>query len=322
MIEQVFKDIYKIEIPLPNSPLRATNSYFIKGDSRNLIVDTGFNHPVCKAAMDDALKRLGFSMHNTDLFITHIHSDHSGLAGSLAQPETKVYCGKYCAELLTGQADLAKYGKDYMLQSGLVVNSRLHYDMALNSARVANANPVSDGDSIKVGEFTLRCIDTTGHAPDHMCLYDLERKILFSGDHILESITPNNTIWELPWSVTTDTLGTYLTNLDKIAELEINRVFPGHRGIINDCRQRIDELKIHHAQRLEQIMGIIGGEKMNGAEVAGRMTWNVGKKSWEQFSSFRKILCTGEALAHLSHLVFIKKLKKELLNGVVFYMKE
>jgi glyoxylase-like metal-dependent hydrolase (beta-lactamase superfamily II) len=47
MIDEVLPNIYRIEVPLPRNPLRAINSYVIKGDDRALIVDTGMNREEC-----------------------------------------------------------------------------------------------------------------------------------------------------------------------------------------------------------------------------------------------------------------------------------
>ena len=58
---------------------------------------------------------------------------------------------------------------------------------------------------------------------------------------------------------------------------------------------------------------------MSGAEVASKMRWDLNIKSWEGFPPAQKFFATGEALSHLSHLVFKKELVKELCNGVVFY---
>ena len=51
MVEQIAKDIYRIEVPLPNNPLRSLNSYFLRGEERDLLIDTGFRRPVCQAAL-------------------------------------------------------------------------------------------------------------------------------------------------------------------------------------------------------------------------------------------------------------------------------
>jgi len=326
MIEQLFHDIYKIEIPLPHNPLKATNAYFIRGGERNLLIDTGFNQPACKEAMDQAMGEIGFSMADTDLFITHIHSDHSGLVGYLAQPGTRVYAGKYCARHITGQGrDHLAYFRDYIVQSGLGEMGLRADDMAIHPGIkfetdfIPRAAEVLDGDMIQAGDLALRCVETGGHAPDHMCLYQADRKILFAGDHILYKITPNNTIWETPWEAKTDYLAMYLRNLDKIASLEVQWVLPGHRAVFQDCRSRIAELKSHHQKRLDHILEILEGNKLSGAEVAARMQWDIRAKSWDDFPAAQKFFATGEALSHLAHLTFLNRTLKEYRDGVVYY---
>ena len=94
MFEEVAPSIYKVKIPLPHNPLGSLNSYFIKGNDRTLIVDTGFNIPECKEAMYAALHELDIDLQKTDFFITHLHADHSGLVANLTDgsPTAKVYC--------------------------------------------------------------------------------------------------------------------------------------------------------------------------------------------------------------------------------------
>lgn len=326
MIEELFHNIYKIEITLPHNPLKATNSYFIRGTERNLLIDTGFNQPECRQDMDQAMREIDFSMEHTDLFITHIHSDHSGLAGYLAKPETKVYTGDYCSRHITGQGrDLQNYFRKFIIQSGLTDmglspdDPTIHPGIKYDTDIITKTNVMQDGDLIKAGDLTLRCIKTSGHAPDHMCLYEPVRKILFAGDHILKKITPNNSIWNTPWEVTEDYLETYLQNLDKIAAMEIEWVLPGHRAIFRECNARIEELKRHHQKRLNHILDILKDRKMSGAEVAARMHWDIKAKSWDEFPAAQKFFATGEALSHLSHLTFQNLTVKELRNGIVYY---
>jgi len=79
MIEEISANLYKIEIPLPGSPLKALNSYVIRNTERNLIVDTGWNQKECLRTMQAGLKELGIDAGKTDFFITHLHADHFGL---------------------------------------------------------------------------------------------------------------------------------------------------------------------------------------------------------------------------------------------------
>jgi glyoxylase-like metal-dependent hydrolase (beta-lactamase superfamily II) len=76
MIEEIAKSLYKIEVPLPNNPLKSINSYIIKDQSRNLIIDTGLNLPECKDVLLSAIERLHLDLNKTDFFITHLHADH------------------------------------------------------------------------------------------------------------------------------------------------------------------------------------------------------------------------------------------------------
>ncbi|NMA70126.1 MAG: MBL fold metallo-hydrolase [Desulfitobacterium sp.] len=324
MIEQLLPNMYKIEIPLPKNPLRVTNSYFIKGKERNLLIDTGFNQEECKVAMDQAIKELDISLENTDIFITHIHGDHSGLAGYLSRPENKVYTGGYTAKSLMGDkgATLETFYYDLLRESGLEGITLLdHPGYTYASDPLEKVNIVRDGEILEVGEIKLQCIETSGHAPDHFCLYDEEQEILYSGDHILGKITPNNTIWDTPSTITRDYLGEYLSTLDKIAALKIKTIYPAHRFIIENPYQRIEELKDHHGKRLENILEILGKESMTGAQVASKMKWDLTIKSWEDFPPAQKIFATGEALAHLTHLVFENVLTKELRDGIVYYSR-
>jgi len=77
---------------------------------------------------------------------------------------------------------------------------------------------------IDIGRYSFRCIETPGHSPAHFCLYEAKNKILVSGDHILFDITPNITFWPQ----LDNSLKSYLDSLDKVYNLDVNLVLPGH----------------------------------------------------------------------------------------------
>jgi len=91
MADEIRKGLYRIVVPLPNSPLKDLNSYVIKGDDRNLIIDTGFNRSVCHEAMLKGLAELGIDLTRTDFMLTHMHADHTGLVSRLATETSKIY---------------------------------------------------------------------------------------------------------------------------------------------------------------------------------------------------------------------------------------
>ena len=321
MIEKIYEDLYRIEIPLPDNPLVMLNSYLICSSKRNLLIDTGFNTDESKAAINSAMAAVGFSMENTDIFITHAHSDHAGLAGYLSRQNNVVYCGAFTAKAFKAGNKMWDYLHEVIAQSGL---DKKDFDMKIDMhipAKIRNMQVVFEGDILCVGRWNLRCINTSGHAPDHFCLYDEEKQFLFSGDHILAGITPNITLWDAPWECADNPLMDYLENLDKIAALHIERIFPAHREIIENGYRRIQELKEHNARRIEDILEIIGNDKVTGAETASRMHWDI-KSKWIDFPPFQKLFAVGEALSHLTYLVCRGVLKKELgTDGIVYYSR-
>jgi len=96
-------------------------------------------------------------------------------------------------------------------------------------------------------------IETPGHSPGHCCLYEPNKRILFSGDHLLREITPNVSLW----SEEVDVLNLYLTNLKRFTELEVKVVLPGHGDPFSEFEKRIYELERHHAERCDEILNLV-----------------------------------------------------------------
>jgi glyoxylase-like metal-dependent hydrolase (beta-lactamase superfamily II) len=324
MIEQVFPDIFKIEIPLPKSPLKATNSYFIRGSERNLLVDTGFNCEESQNAMVSALKELDATMNNTDLFITHLHADHAGLLSLLATPRTTVWMSEPDAYVVGGGKESSYWHiiKAFHVNSGLIADGMENTIERNPGYKYAaeifdDFTVVVDGYHIKVGIYDFQCIETKGHTPGHICLYDENKKLLLAGDHLLGKITPNITLWQLG----EDVLGNYLNSLDRIAALDVDLVLPGHRYIIKDCRGRINELMNHHKNRLQNVLDILGNQKMCGVDVASRMKWDLSFKDWQDFPWGQKLFASGEAMSHLYHLFQTGVLQISCDNDIFYFSK-
>jgi glyoxylase-like metal-dependent hydrolase (beta-lactamase superfamily II) len=89
--QEIVRNIYRLEIPLPASPLKALNSYIIQGHGRHLVVDCGLRRKECRDVMCMGLDTLGLNLADTDFFITHFHADHLGLVSDLMTKGTKIY---------------------------------------------------------------------------------------------------------------------------------------------------------------------------------------------------------------------------------------
>ena len=307
MAEQIESNLWRLEIPLVGNPLKNLNSYLITGE-RNLLIDTGFRQEPCREAMIRQLREIGVDLDKTDIFLTHRHSDHAGLAPELLHPGCRIYISQ---EDLPGLEDAVSQERWRALYLDYVRNGFPTAEIATlwhsNPAQNAGASrwdpslyaPLADGAELLYGGYRLRCILTPGHTPGHLCLYDPERQWLFCGDHVLFHITPNI----CRWSGVADSLGDYLKSLERVKTLAVKRLLPAHRAETGDLSTRAEELRQHHVRRLGEVQEILCREPgCTAYEIAARMQWSIRCRDWGAFPVIQKFFAVGEALAHLDYL--------------------
>lgn len=323
MIEQVKGNIFRIFVPLPKNPLKYLNSYFIRGDGRSLLIDTGFRQEACRIALEEGLKELGAEMRQTDIFLTHVHADHSGLAPSLATEDTNIYISDTDAYFLE-IADRNERWKSFdvlYLAEGFPpdeISRATGHNPARDLAPEAYSKYIhmQDGDMLHYGGHDLRCVLTPGHTPGHMCLYDEKEKIMFLGDHVLFDITPNI----VRWVTVENSLKNYLDNLKKISKFEIELPLPAHREVNGTVKERAETIRKHHEVRLcEALDAIRKYPGMTAYQTAGHMTWDVRSDSWETFPLAQKWFAVGETLSHLDYLRLEGRIRREERDGVGIY---
>jgi len=308
-----------MEIPLPGNPLKAINSYVIKGENRFLMIDTGMNRPECKEAMDASLKELRVDLEKTDFFITHLHADHLGLISELARKSSKVYFNFPDAEVIRDPDHWEKMAQAAALngfpEDDLQDAIKKHPGRRYHAQGPLPLTLLRGGDSVQIGLYRFSCVETPGHTRGHLCLYEPDVKIFFSGDHILQTITPNISVW----SENQDPLSHYLKSLDKIIPFEIEKVLPGHRAPFGNHRQRIEELKKHHEVRTEEVLSILREGPLTAYQVASRMSWDIDCDTWEDFPLPQKWFAGGEAMAHLRFLQGQGRVVREMRGDKAFF---
>ncbi|MEL7569818.1 MAG: MBL fold metallo-hydrolase [Eubacteriaceae bacterium] len=329
MYKEAADNIYLVEIPLPNSPLKVLNSYFIRSDTggRNLIVDSGFNNDICKAAFYEAMEVLGFDKNNTDFYATHLHGDH--LALMQAMEDVNIYFGRFDAEYLERREQQNKKtgyfgGRNIYLAVELFGMPKEYVEVLFKAEFMKNRRHdrnnyirVDEGDKFSVGSYDFEVVLFAGHTPGQTALYDKNKKILICGDHILGNISPNITFWETDF----DSLGNYLDSLEKAKKMDIKQILCGHRSNDFDVYARIDEIIKHHQMRLDEVVEILNREQRNmtAYEIAAKMTWSVKADMWSKYTKEQQWFASGEALAHLEYLHKREKIKKYIIDEMLYY---
>ncbi len=313
-VEQVYQSpiIYKIYVPLKGNALKNLNCYVLIDHGESLVIDTGFRTDECREALMGGLASIGVSPEHTKLFITHLHSDHCGLAEYFDHPGSTIYMGadEYTSLQYSLNDRTFNELNERLLREGFP-EEELREANSDNPARVYRpsrlfpAALMRDGDELRIGSVTVQTLPAPGHTPGQMILYIPEQKIMFTGDHVLFDITPNITTWpEMK-----DSLGEYLISLDRILEYDVETALPGHRGISDKTvAQRVAEIKRHHDRRLSEIREVLrDNPAANAYEVASRLTWSLHGATWDTAPKQQKWFAVGETMAHLDYMRFTTK---------------
>lgn len=312
-----------IEVHLPDSPLRCTNSYVIRGAERNLIIDTGFQLPECYETFQNGLKELDIDIDRTDFFLSHQHADHTGLVPSVASPHSRIYISQidldYLKKVISGE--FHQRLKARFIVEGFPVEMAEEYVVSgvMRKRGLQTLDRrftgLQDGARLKEYGSVLQTIHVPGHTPGQMMLYDVENQWMFTGDHILFNISPNITAWV----DREDSLGDFLNSLRSCKRYPVKQAFPAHR-MSGDYSARIDELILHHHRRFKELEGILHNESgLHAYDIARSMKWRVTVNGWDNLPLPQKWFAMGECLAHLDYLRRSGRIEQYEENGLKRY---
>lgn len=324
-------EIYLIQVPFSEgTPIDFTNAYLLRTAERDLLIDTGTSHEASYSVLSRALEELKVDMARTDIFLTHFHIDHLGLAAALAAPTTRVYLSAPDEVLFRARGEASYRGtmKRRLIEEGFPPE-----DLEVLARTDARLIPraqwpmpeafetVADGDVLSVGPYTLDVVATPGHTPGHLCLAVRDRDIVFLGDHVLENTSPNMA----PFPNEPDSLGDYLTSLEKIDGLGPLRGFMGHGAIdakapASRLHDRIAWLLDHHGQRLHEVEAPVAAHPgATGTEIAKTIHWNIPYEHWDEVPIIQRWIIVGETAAHLDHLLAQGLISVEKEQGTRHY---
>jgi glyoxylase-like metal-dependent hydrolase (beta-lactamase superfamily II) len=107
--------------------------------------------------------------------------------------------------------------------------------------------PMAEGDRIEATEFRLTAVHTPGHASNHLCYLLEQERLLFSGDHIMQGST-------VVIAPPDGDMAAYLQSLERLRQLKLRAIAPGHGHIITDPGAVIDEYVSHRLDRERQVL--------------------------------------------------------------------
>jgi glyoxylase-like metal-dependent hydrolase (beta-lactamase superfamily II) len=326
---EIVRGVHQIKVPISQGSQHHINVYVLEGDEGNLMVDTSWNTPESFNALKDGLKEKGFGFKDIkQIVITHAHPDHYGLAGRLKQlGGAKLYMHEAEAKLIDSRYvdidELMKEMGTLLKRHGVPLRELPNMETASLGAKELVVPTMPDqllrgGEHLSTGEFELEVIHTPGHSIGHICLYEPQRKLLFSGDHVLPDITP---VVGLHAQSGANPLGDFINSLKEVEKLEVNFVLPGHGAAFSGLKQKVWDILYHHEQRLREITTAIRDDLKTAYQIAKEVTWapQEGGVDFDKLGPFDKRLALMETLAHLELLIAEGKAEKIIEDDKILF---
>ncbi len=210
------------------------------------------------------------------LVCTHAHSDHYGQAATVMEqagcelwmhpnhehmtravedPEAALNRRLEVArqsgvpdEPLQAYAESAR-GRKYGVAGVVLPDVELHAGMTFDT---------------DLGPWTV--YETPGHAPSHVCLYQPDRRLLISGDHVLGRVS-----LFFDFGSTPDPAGEFLRSLDVVDDLDARLCLPGHGRTFTDVSGHIHANRQAISERFATILALVQEGPMTAFDMVPRL---------------------------------------------------
>jgi glyoxylase-like metal-dependent hydrolase (beta-lactamase superfamily II) len=289
------------------------------------IVDTGLRSAATIDAWHTAFAKALGGAPVTRVVVTHMHPDHCGMAGWIAERyKARLWMSRL--EYLTCRLMAADTGRSapaegiaFYRAAGWDEESIEKYQTRFGSfgemiyPLPPSYHRLADRDIIRLGGRDWMVVVGSGHSPEHACLYCPELKLLISGDQVLPRISSNVSVY--PTEPDADPLDDWLRSLADIKQRipDDVLVLPAHNSPFNGLHARIDELSQSHRESLMRLEDALATPK----------------RAVDVFSTLfaRPIkpavlgMATGEAIAHLNYLTMRGRAIRELDGDGIWWWR-
>jgi glyoxylase-like metal-dependent hydrolase (beta-lactamase superfamily II) len=269
--------VFRLRLPLPWPGVPHGNAWAVKAGDGVVLFDTGMHEPGSMVQFERALGMCGLTVQDIRLVVcTHAHSDHYGQAATIVE---RTGCELWMHPKYEHMSAMAEDPEavlerriEVARQSG-VPEEPLRRFAAERKGHESGIAKVIEPDRAllpgvvvhtDLGPWTVH--ETPGHAPSHVCLFQPERRLLISGDHLLGRISP---FFDLGYSP--DPVGEFLSSLDVVERLGARLCLSGHGRTFTDVRAHIVGNRELVAERLGKALKAIARDSLTVFETVPRI---------------------------------------------------
>ncbi len=321
---EVSPNLYWLRMPLPIA-LNHINLWLLEGKNGWTIIDSGMANDESKDIWINLFETIFKGKALEDLLITHMHLDHSGLAGWLSDywEVDPHFTEKEYQETQLLSKGIEKSQEfialDFYKSCGYDDASikryleRVTYRKTLVTPINRNYKKIKNNEIITLGDNEWEVVIANGHSPEHACLYSKENNIFICGDVILPRITPNISV--RPFHADSNPLDDWINSLKNIKKRipDDALILPSHGYPYYGAHKRIDSIIEDHMEKLESLYAFCNQSK-NVIEVFPALFAN-------KINENALILAVGESLAHLNYLIGEGRMEMKKNNDGINYYK-
>lgn len=257
--ERVLPDAFRLRLPLPWPGVPHGNAWALPAGDGVVLVDTGYHAPGSIGQLERAMEQIGLRVHDVSLVVcTHAHADHCGEAATIAaRTGCEVWMHPNRAHMPGAAEDpdaAMRRRMEVALASGVPEAPLRHWLQERRDAGTGVAEPLEVNRDLLPGVVVetdlgpLEVVETPGHAPSHVCLHQAQRRILFSGDHLLGRVS-----LYFDRGYTPDPVGEFLGSLDRVQSLDARLCLAGHARPFTDVGAHIEANRALVAERLHAV---------------------------------------------------------------------
>lgn len=266
-----------IRIELPTIFGMTTVNCYLFLEPVPTLIDCGEKTAASWKALNDALAEYGLKISDIKrLIITHAHVDHIGMAGKIvAASACEVWVSDYVYPWAVNLAEMRQQRIDLIDELLELAGEHPHipikqHFLSFMEGFRKNWDPIpvnhvkrfAVDETLEIGGLDWEVIYTPGHCINQTCFYQAEQKALISADMLLK-ITPtpaSDLTLEAPFQ-RVKALPLMLQSYQKIAALDIERVYPGHYKTFSNHLDLITKQTTRIEKRKQECLVII----QNGA---------------------------------------------------------
>lgn len=306
-VTEITEGVYWLRMAMPMKGLDHINLWFVKDHDSWVIIDTGLGSRDAKNNWQNVFDNHMNGRPVNRVIVTHLHPDHSGLAGWITRkfgiPLLMTRGEYFLCRLMAGDtgqpappASIEFYERAGFTEDQLELYRARFGGFGKAISKIPHGyHRIQEGDVLDIDGREWRVVVGSGHSPEHACLWCPELGICMSGDQLLPNISSNVSVW--PTEPESNPLEEWIDSCHKLKRVlpPHTLICPAHGIPFRGAHRRLDKLIFHHERALERLYDHCKTPKL-ATEVYPALFRR-------KINDGNRLMAVGESIAHLNCLL-------------------